>query len=274
MKITPPPILYKYLPVEDWLPQLMNGESMLFSSRTSFNDPYDSRSAYQVDQSKVGRKWLLERFKAEQPHWTPAERMQKVNQALQRLKSPSVDSDEATLDNVGILCLAERWDNMLLWSHYAKQHAGICIGFRTDIDFFRIAFKVEYVPEFPVIQRPQDDQETIFQKALLTKAECWQYESEWRIVKRPMSDSERMSIAQQNGYLDQEGVRILSDHHGAGIYAFDKSAIESVTLGSRITEDHARVVIRAIEAAALHIPIYVVEPPNRQYQLVRHEFQG
>lgn len=273
MKVTPPPVLYKYIPVEDWLPRLMSGESMRFSSRTTFNDPYDSRSAYQVDQSKVGKKWLLDKFKMEQPHWSPAERIRKANQAQRRLRLPSIDGDEVMLDEVGILCLAEHWDNMLLWSHYAKQHAGICVGFRTNIDFFRIAFNVEYVPEFPVILRPQDDQEVIFQKALLTKAECWKYESEWRIIKRPMSESERMAIAQKYSYLSADDLRILSDHRGIGLYSFDKVAIESVTLGSRITERHTRDVIRSIDAAGLNIPIYVVEPPNRKYQLIRREFQ-
>lgn len=274
MKVAPPPILYKYIPVEDWLPHLMNGDSMLFSSRTTFNDPYDSRSAFQVDQSKEGRKWLLDKFKVEQSHWSPAERIRKANQALQRLRLPSIDGDEVALDNVGILCLAEHWNNMLMWSHYAKQHAGICVGFRTDIDFFRIAFKVEYISEFPVILRPQDDQEVILQKALLMKAECWKYESEWRIIKRPMSESERMVIQQKNGYLSVEDRRILSDHHGVGCYSFDKFAIESVTLGSRITDELALKVIRAVDSAGLKIPIYTVAPPNLQYQLVRHEFKA
>jgi hypothetical protein len=269
LKVKPPSILYKYIPVEDWLPRLLTGESMLFSSRTTFNDPYDSRTAYQVDQSKAGKKWLLERFKLEQPHWSPAERILRANQVQQRLRSPSADSDEAMLDNVGILCLTEHWDNMLLWSHYANQHKGICVGFRTDIDFFRIAFNVDYVSEFPVIQRPKDDHEAIFQKALLTKAECWRYESEWRIIKRPMAEFERMAIEQQNAYLAPEDLRILTDHRGAGIYAFDKSAIESVTLGSRISEGHRADVSRSIESAGLHIPIYEVASPNRQYQLVR-----
>ena len=247
---------------------------MLFSSRTTFNDPYDSRSAFQVDQSKEGRKWLLDKLKVEQSHCSPAERIRKANQALQRLRLPSIDGDEVALDNVGILCLAEHWNNMLMWSHYAKQHAGICVGFRTDIDFFRIAFKVEYISEFPVILRPQDDQEVILQKALLMKAECWKYESEWRIIKRPMSESERMVIQQKNGYLSVEDRRILSDHHGVGCYSFDKFAIESVTLGSRITNEHALKVIRAVDGAGLKIPIYTVAPPNLQYQLVRHEFKA
>jgi hypothetical protein len=251
----------------------MNGESMLFASRTSFNDPYDSRSAFQVDQSDVGTKWLLKKFRTEQPHWSPAKRMLKVNQVQRRLKLPSIDRDDTELDSVGILCLTEHWNSMLMWSHYAKQHKGICVGFRRDIDIFRMALKIEYVSEFPVILRPQDDHNTILQKALLMKAECWKYETEWRVVKRPMSESEQIAIKQQNAYLPSKDLHLLTDSRGAGFYAFDKSAIESVTLGSRITERCVRDVIRSIDSAGLAIPIYVVEPPNHKYQLVRKDFQ-
>jgi hypothetical protein len=32
-----------------------------------------------------------------------------------------------------ILCLAERPDNLLMWSHYAQQHAGVVLEFETKL---------------------------------------------------------------------------------------------------------------------------------------------
>src|SRR5436305_495874 len=29
----------------------------------------------------------------------------------------------------GLLCFSERWDNPVLWSHYAEKHRGVCLGF-------------------------------------------------------------------------------------------------------------------------------------------------
>src|ERR1700731_4449263 len=29
----------------------------------------------------------------------------------------------------GLLCFSRNWDNLLLWSHYAASHTGLCLGF-------------------------------------------------------------------------------------------------------------------------------------------------
>ncbi len=44
----------------------------------------------------------------------------------------------------GILCFSKNWRNPVQWSHYAKEHKGICMGF--DIRK-RLLAKVDYVDE-------------------------------------------------------------------------------------------------------------------------------
>lgn len=34
-----------------------------------------------------------------------------------------------TMENYGVLCFSKKWDNPVLWSHYAEKHEGICLGF-------------------------------------------------------------------------------------------------------------------------------------------------
>jgi hypothetical protein len=36
---------------------------------------------------------------------------------------------------IGILCLSAVWDSLPMWSHYACDFAGICLGFDSDADF-------------------------------------------------------------------------------------------------------------------------------------------
>ena len=33
----------------------------------------------------------------------------------------------------GLLCFSERWENPLLWSHYADRHRGLCLGFDVPV---------------------------------------------------------------------------------------------------------------------------------------------
>lgn len=249
---------------------------MRFSSRTTFNDPFDSRSALVVDSSAVGLKWLLAKFAEEQPHWSPSVRLMRAKQAQTRLQAPgAADTQDLTnvLDNVGILSLTEEWDDMLMWSHYGNQHGGICIGFYTSIDFFRTAFPITYTDTFPIIQRPQDGEETILEKTLLTKASCWEYEREWRVMKRYMSHSEQAAHQAAHSHWAAEDLRVLCNQSGPGLYSYNRNAIASITLGSRITYDHARDVARAYESTGSDVPMFAIEPPSHNYKLIRRAYK-
>jgi hypothetical protein len=43
--------------------------------------------------------------------------------------------------DTGLLCFSESWDHLLMWSHYANKHQGICLGFDVDDKFVA---RVEY----------------------------------------------------------------------------------------------------------------------------------
>jgi len=83
---------------------------------------------------------------------------------------------------MGLLCFTRDWTNVLLWSHYADKHRGICLGFDLKLGTFE---EVEYVDKR---LRPEVDDEEQFslpeslQKRLhLLKASDWRYEQELRI---------------------------------------------------------------------------------------------
>jgi len=90
-----------------------------------------------------------------------------------------------TLGNkIGLYCLSENNDSILMWSHYAEEHQGYCLEFEATAHtaFFGAAQKVKYNTDFPVVDffnTPNEEQaELIF----LTKFVGWSYEKEWRIV--------------------------------------------------------------------------------------------
>lgn len=94
---------------------------------------------------------------------------------------------------VGILCLTERPDDILMWSHYAENHTGFVIGFDTDkTDFFKHKLhepgeigelrKVNYSNERPTVQVPYNEDSPDVD-IFFTKKEDWEYQAEWRIVR-------------------------------------------------------------------------------------------
>lgn len=104
------------------------------------------------------------------------------------------------IENVGIVSLTETPRNLLMWSHYANQHKGICIGYnsnlledRNDLDLHLPSsyktLKVNYdncrYDQYTDIFSTKNINELrreIVLKSLLTKGDDWIYEKEHRAI--------------------------------------------------------------------------------------------
>lgn len=106
--------------------------------------------------------------------------------------------------SLGIICFTRREDNLLMWSHYANNHKGICIEFDANAPFFTGKYKnsckglfgqgatkeyyqnvgelkkVTYLKNRPLFIDPSDLQNDT--ESWLTKSEDWAYEQEYRIL--------------------------------------------------------------------------------------------
>ena len=101
--------------------------------------------------------------------------------------SPLIDS--FLNQKVGVLCLSEVGNSILMWGHYTDNHRGFVVGFdsnhpffscrRTDQDEFGFLRKVDYQRKRPKVVLTDTSSPVWFQ----TKSEQWAYEKEWRIVR-------------------------------------------------------------------------------------------
>jgi len=146
-----------------------------------------------------------------------AGRPRSLSEVLNPARGRSLEQTLARIDQqVGVLCLSQDADNLLLWSHYANSHNGICLQF--DIRRHRAAFprlhRVSYQAEVLDLEaalqdllhtlgrRPQllldiaalmraspaDDDHPVRQieRWFYTKSLDWAYEKEWRaLCNRP-----------------------------------------------------------------------------------------
>lgn len=116
---------------------------------------------------------------------------------------------DAQLNSVGIFSMSKKCDEPLMWSHYAGEHTGICIGFEIvpgsqldHSDHFLPVIYSDALPEmdkdgFQTVMAMSLDErgmlytssfkmsftDKTFQKAITTKPTCWSYEEEWRYVE-------------------------------------------------------------------------------------------
>lgn len=91
----------------------------------------------------------------------------------------------------GICCFTESYTNPLLWSHYADQHQGLCIGYSTERKPPPKLHKVTYGGSRTIctsklarafVKCDPSALDEVDQDVLLRKATGWSYEREWRLI--------------------------------------------------------------------------------------------
>ncbi|MEQ9910074.1 DUF2971 domain-containing protein [Pectobacterium odoriferum] len=126
-----------------------------------------------------------------------------------------------------VYCLSLRPDNLLMWSHYANKHSGICLEFDTNNHVFGSAWKVEYHAEYPLVLWADD---LDLMRIALTKAKCWENEDEYRILPQTEGDSlpAKLSVGSDNKLL------------------FPSNALKSIIVGCKANYDETLSFIRSI----------------------------
>lgn len=216
--------LYKYMPWNNFTKTSIENGKFWFSSPTRFNDPIDCG----ISLSTLGNTPLLadlitegfsEIGKAAGAAIKNPLHSRSITESVQQFanrftkNSEALGSEmnEANLDqkaysnlknkfaSSGILSLSELQDNILMWSHYAQQHQGICIEFeRTSSNILGTlhhTLPVRYSIKAPTINAnsyrhaTKENQNEIELSLVLTKAADWTYEREWRVIKNELADS-------------------------------------------------------------------------------------
>lgn len=192
--------LYKYRKCDDegyWLSSLRD-RKVWYCRRSSLNDPFDSTLMIYTDYTDQEYTASLERFGREQG-FSESEIQKLVEEQLPR-KAENLregpNEIQQRIDRLGIYCLTELPDNILMWAHYADAHRGFCIEYDRNLDNrlgqYDYARRIQYIdhPKLypddfydPYKDQPEGvlSDEDPYMRMLYTKAPDWKYEREWRI---------------------------------------------------------------------------------------------
>jgi hypothetical protein len=124
-----------------------------------------------------------------------SERERKRKKLMTKSNFPEMlrKSFQNQLSKIGVCSFAGDPRNILMWSHYADHHQGVCLQFDVvkDIDVFLGALKVNYPNSeaYPEINWAQEDHINSLGRAILTKHKGWAYEEERRIIRPRQANS-------------------------------------------------------------------------------------
>jgi hypothetical protein len=190
-----PGFLYKYCKLNEdkseWIQRIFTHNEIYFASPEQFNDPFDCRVQASFDATDNDwEEYLDVMMKDRHPELDYKERAAFVRQLMNSgwLEDPGpkqkiVRDVQDAINEIGVLCLSEVRDDILMWSHYSDSHRGLCLQFDIKSTFYpfgELLFKVEYTSSYPQINILRDRKDQT-RKVLLTKSDIWKHEKEWRI---------------------------------------------------------------------------------------------
>jgi hypothetical protein len=190
-----PKYLYKFEKLNvQTLPNLKNAQ-VYFNTPASFNDPFDGsvleasviltdRNVVELYKRYLQNKNQIIDIEVNSIKDIPQKDIDQIHISFEKvLKHQQLE----ILNERGCTCFSEVKDNILLWSHYADGHKGICLEFDTSFPLFGKVKEVKYSQKFPsmdpikMLFGNRDEISEEWLKPLCTKYECWGYEKEWRV---------------------------------------------------------------------------------------------
>ena len=231
-----PEVFYKYRSSEGdsalFLRNQIERDELYFAAPYTFNDPFDCKPHFSFKGSEDSiKKFYYQALKKHDPSLNRADRRReaKVSTKSIRRTNGAGEAEARTKSyyfnkiqrEIGAYCLTTVPDSILMWSHYANNHKGVCLEYCGLNEFFAEAQKVIYSEERPIINAfSNEDSLLMADRALLTKSDIWKYEDEWRI------------IAYTNG---------------PGLYSAPNNVLKRIIIGANATQETIDLVKESVE---------------------------
>jgi len=185
---------------------MVENQEVWFSTMSKFNDPFEGIYDIVDDISQEAIISLAIKSLSEEGYsWSGISNYVARNimkddfgglpikeEVTAKIKASVQQMIEST-KNSGILSLAEDPKNILMWSHYASEHKGVCVELDRNIDEDlgdeKKCRPVKYSKEYPQpsIEDILKGDHALTDKVAYTKSIDWAYEKEWR-VRRDKGD--------------------------------------------------------------------------------------
>jgi len=248
---TLPPFLYRYMyPKIQDCKDIIIESKIYFISPLKFNDPFDCRIAFDYSGSpRELKKQYVKNFTKTYKHLGKKKIDKLASECvLHKVHSEHTNFTNSILSKIGILSFSESNSNILLWSHYADKHRGLCFEFKSSNNspFFGVSWPVQYKENYPLYKFVEIDREQIIPELLLIKSIDWKYEKEWRIIKHPSTNA-------------------LGEIPGNGYHYFHHSELNGIIFGCRIDEAFKNQVIELSKLSKNELKLYQAQDRRTEF---------
>jgi hypothetical protein len=192
--------LFKYRVANEFLFRLLSNKEIYHAGVESFNDPLEGIKAYTFEFSADDIGAFFDSLSS---HVTDeSTRQAQCRQLIEHYSRHSEKFEEEVrrhflndLEQFGISCFTAKYDNFLMWTHYADDHRGVCLefDFSKEVESFKVGDfdpsnsylfcmrKVEYGGAVPVVNLRDLFSERF--SPIYHKCQRFDYEEEYRSIR-------------------------------------------------------------------------------------------
>ena len=281
------PPLYRYREVNDRTIDSLKNDKVWLSSALEFNDPYDSGLTFNQEEIHFQKikgdllKEFCKKFNLDiedvvsvtaglslddtvtvlcrtiEANDQEAKNIRRVIQKVQEetkdiyVKYVS-DMNEIYQQRIFAACFSERPDSILMWSHYAKYHTGICIEYdfkelEHAHEIIQNLYPVKYTNELIDLEKYKGSRKHVntLTLAATSKSNDWEYEKEWRLIYCKNNDSKPFYQ------------KLMKPKH--------------VILGTKIKEDDKKKIIDVCKDRGISVKKAVLDRTKYQIHIVEYK---
>ena len=238
-----PTSLYKYYSDHPRNFEAVKNNKMWYSAPCNFNDVFDcTLTIEEKDIFDSALRMVPDNRGIRQGSVMWKQVKGTVGQSIRTFQS----SFEDLRSRMGISCLSETDDSLLMWAHYANNHSGICVEyelleFNSQLHFSPVP--IVYTDErvcIHTLETLANDIQGLFIESLTSKSPEWSYEREWRIIRDDGACGAKWDTINKGALLDaphpksitmgcmvkpdyEEEVRKYCEENGVNLYKMEKS---------------------------------------------------
>jgi hypothetical protein len=262
--------IYKYRPNNECTLKMLENSELYFPFPTEFNDPFDTN--FTVDYSGNEEQWIrfLKRIDFPKNVFDIALKLIKENNYNFDFEkfAPQLQIKETLRKNWIVCCFSEVNDSILMWSHYANNHEGICIGFEKyictpsnqcgilledsnnqelylindvpkNLHFLK---NVEYVLSLPKSYNLFSDNPNRLLEFFYHKFEHWKYENETRVT-------------------------MYYPHYNKHTFKFTKTILKSIIFGIKIDDNYKQKIISIVKRNYNNVKLYQARKSIKEFAI-------
>lgn len=238
-----------------WLTDILRNHRVWCSSPATFNDPWDGKPYFDpasLDdaETRAATAEALISTRTGGPELNGIdERLRTDHEFLKAaIHDFSVQMFSFVARRWGVYCVCPDPCLTLMWSHYARDHKGICLEFAVADTKFQGAMQVQYASDYPPFLLHEPDS---YLRMLLVKSDDWRHENEFRLICPRFTDVKDSPFVMDGDYLQI----------GSG-------ALEGIILGCQIDGDACRKVQELVNDYAPSVRVRRVQRALNRYRLI------